>query len=1147
MIQKILVHKKELVIAFLFFLLTSSIIFIWFREGYIYGGGDVGLPTYNPIRIVSMSEYPWWEAVAPGFLIPLAITAIPFEYVLSILQTLGFSNLLLQAVTFFLFFFLMGFGMYIFLLSLFKKNHFLSIIGALFYLFNPYMLIQVWHRFVHTSIFFAALLPYLAFFWRKWVKEGKIRYLLLFLLINLLGSYLFGTLAFIVSLWLFLFILTLLESTIPFVGRKLFLSQISRFIFGFVSWLLTNCWWLVPTLFIASSQYGQQYNQGANLVSFIEISKQAILPFSLQQVDPFNLYQQSDFGSIYSSLLFKVIPWVGVVVVLLGLMQALKRKQIAFFGISTVIIIFLAKGSSAPLGNLFIWGLRHFFFLGVIRNPSEKIGILLPFFYSILFIAGLSLIRDKLSKYLSSGYLNILMILILMPGIIFCWPIFEGKIFGSINSSVTVKVPESYAEVNKFIKNQLIAEGDQQPGCILHLPLAVSEALTYNWDAGYHGTDFNSLFFDSLPSISRSLDLPKFDDPLKGLAFTFMYPYSQNNDAILKALQEYNVKFIVLHKDADFLTDGIINPEEIEKVLDNLSFLRKVNVSGKLSVYELADKYFQSRVILSENPVYISSGENNNVWFFQAGEKKSSISESPDNHINKPINQYLSGETIFSDKSFRYYQAPSSSLLNNTFHNAVTEKLNSVMQQAKDGGNTVAYALIGQLLLGTQSIRDSFISNNLQVSSLSQYANTLDGLSQDQSLFPQLQIYIDNSILRLLFQEQIYTLAQIKSVNNGEEDVINKLTNKITQVAVKNYLFPASFNSQDIKVGTDWQVFNLSIPRSSIYEIYITKPFDESIFDNKLANIPFLIDGQRVILNSTVSGNTFSFGSKEMEEGVHEISYPTIYSKNLLVSENDWRISQGRINGTEVDLETSANTPSFVEVPFSGIEGGGLYHFNMDIKFGSGQSFYLQLVQDSDSLGQDKQPIMQINQYLRKQDIGEGWQNINFDSTLRMTTKNAKLRIYLNSDLSIFGSVSNLAIRNLSVQKILNNNIFVKSEDNLNIQGSDYSITKLVHKDPISYSGEINVIKPSFLILKETYNPGWVLTLKNDSSVEKPNDHLIGDLYGNAWFINKPGKYSFEIKFDSVKYNVFGFLISFISYLLLIFVFLFGIIRKNNG
>lgn len=85
----------------LFLVISSLLITSWFRDGHIYGGGDVGLQTYNPQRILDISQYTWWDSAAPGSPVPQSLVAIPLQFILSLPQSLGFSPVALQAMLFF--------------------------------------------------------------------------------------------------------------------------------------------------------------------------------------------------------------------------------------------------------------------------------------------------------------------------------------------------------------------------------------------------------------------------------------------------------------------------------------------------------------------------------------------------------------------------------------------------------------------------------------------------------------------------------------------------------------------------------------------------------------------------------------------------------------------------------------------------------------------------------------------------------------------------------------------------------------------------------------------------------------------------------------------------------------------------------------
>lgn len=1136
-------------LAFTFFsLLSLFIMIIWFKDGQLYGGGDVGVPTLNPSRFLSMVKYPWWEAVAPGFLNPSSISVVPFEIIWTILQYLGFSNQLLQSFTFFLLFFLMGFGMYLFLLSIFKEKYILALLGALFYLFNPYMLIQIWHRFIHNSMFFVAFLPFMIIFWRKWADTGKVKHLFIFLLINLFGSLIYGNLSSIITLWLLLGGIAILEAAIPFSSKRDFLIRFSRLCIGFTGWILTNCWWVIPTLFIGSGQFSQQLDESGNLASLIEVSKYATLPFSLQMIDPYNLYQQLEFGGIYLTPLFKLLPWLTTTVVFIGLISSLKQKIFSSFGLLTLLFLFLAKGASAPLGNIFIWGFKSSFFWGAIRNPSEKVGIIVPFLYTVLFVLGFVVIEKRLIKYRLKQFSGIcLVFLLILPNLIFSWPIFTGKVFGTTGNPAIVNIPDSYKQIDTYIKNQNLGGAFQDTGKILHLPLSTAGDLAYKWKPKYHGVDPNAVLFNSMPSIARNLNLPKFDDPLKGLSFIFMYPYSLDKNAILKALKYFNVRFIILHKDSDYLTDEIINPAELEKTLDSLSFLVKLNTSGDLILYKIKDQYFEPKIIISENPVYVRSGGGNNIWLFQSVGDKSSISDAPGHPADNEIIGSLPMNTIFADKTFRFYQASSSAELTNTFQAEVINKLNLILQQAKYYHITGVSNAVNKLLSLTQLLKTYTDQGGIKTKDgLNDLKNEILEIFQDQQAFPFLQNYLENSTLQVIFQEQLLLLDKLKSTLNGNaSDLIKELSNRIIQTLIQDNIFPINYFTQESDSGVDMQVFNLSVPSSSNYKIYFTKASDPSIFDKSLSQLQFLIDGKKQVLESRDEGNTLSFGIQNFKKGIHEISYPTLFSTNLLVDRKEWRLSRGELGNSETLLETIGNEQSVLEVPIKEIErrGEGIYYLNMEVMLQNGQGFYIQLLQDSDPIDQSGRPVMQFNTGVSNEEIGEGWKNLNFNINLRMTTKNANLRFILIPKNTLVMK-SSLSIKNLSFQRILNDAIFLEDSNNAAMTEVKNQVTKLTHPNPIIYSGEINITKPSFLLLKETYNEGWELKINNEK-VQSSN-HFIGDLYGNAWFIDKPGRYSFEVKFGQIKYNIIGFWVSTIFFSGIIIAVIFGNIRKKK-
>ncbi len=195
----------------LFLLLSLSLVLSWFKFGHLYGGADAGLSFYNPQRIYEIARFIWWEASAPGFPVPQGLTSVPTEFVLSFVQLLGFSNLHIEILVFFIILLFMGIGMYRLALLLGLSKGY-STLSGMFYMLNPYSMIMIWHRFIPTRFFLYAALPFLIVFWISWIRKKQVLSLVLFLLTNLLAVYLYGTIAFILTIWVLLFLITLAES-----------------------------------------------------------------------------------------------------------------------------------------------------------------------------------------------------------------------------------------------------------------------------------------------------------------------------------------------------------------------------------------------------------------------------------------------------------------------------------------------------------------------------------------------------------------------------------------------------------------------------------------------------------------------------------------------------------------------------------------------------------------------------------------------------------------------------------------------------------------------------------------------------------------------------------------------------------------------
>jgi len=1121
--------NKTYLVALFFLLISSILILVWFRDGFFYGGGDTGLPTYNPKRILDITKYIWWEAQAPGFLIPHAITSITLYLFLSLLQLIGIGTVSMQAILFLILLFLMGFGMYLLILSIQGQDKKIyAIIGGLFYMFNPFMMVQIWHRFNNTSFFFVASLPFLIIFWRNWIKKGDYLQLLFFLFAGFLSSYMFGTLAYVIPFWLILNLLSVSEILFPWENKKHLWKIIKRSIFGFGMWVIFNSWWLIPVAAIGSGVTSQQHNIGESLATLNAISKQAILPYTVQMINSFYIFAQAELGEIYKSFFFRLIPWIWVMVIFYGIIRALLRKYLAAYVIIYVIIIMLSKGSSSPFGQFFIFLFNNFFVLGLLRNPFEKVGILLPLVSSILFTIGVEDFVKRFHKYLGNfSTASILIVLFIIMGVYY-WPMYTGTVFGTIGHPNYNDIPQSYKDADNWL-NKKADQNSQADGKILHLPLTRSDIVTYNWNYGYHGNEPSALLFSALPSISHGLNLHRIDDSLTALSEIFNHPYYLQEEKILKLLQAFNVKFIVLHKDIVWKGSDIYDPNEIEHVLDSQPFLERRMQYGDLIIYEIYTEYFQPKVILTNaiNLVYPDEATMR-IWPYLIGNISNHTITPINNNANKIIQQN-SELIVFPNLSFTYLEASESGMafvINNLaliYYSLLGTEILVNKEDEQDVERQIT-----QIIAANEDLINSYIlmkSNNpIQLDALmTRYAQTIDKLLGQDLRKPKLSFYVSPNIITDIYKLHLLILEQMThNLDQSQKEIIEPIVSKIRQDLKSNKLLPVYplVNKENLTV-MERQINQFNIFKKEEYELLMVNPKSRNLYPNKLSSLDFQVDDKAITLKAMNKGDLISFGDIILNEGLHEISF------NHLISENQFpKFDQLTKNGdvkiidqNTLQLSSDGVSPSFVESPLSQIEGDESYQISFEAFIQSGAGFYIQVIQDTDS-EQNGRPNPTVRTAIYQNPQNNNWQSYRIQlPPLKMTTREAKFRLIVDplGTTSFNPPTGNqpsvVMIRNIQVGRILNNSIYLYSKPQTPIATTAAKILQLNKESPVLYRGKVKIDQPTFMIFSEAFHPEWELELTRDNETYKINEHYLGNLYGNAWWIDKTGEYNFTIEF----------------------------------
>lgn len=1149
--------KKNLLAAIFFLILSFIIIFSWFRSGLIFGGGDVGLQTYNPIRVIERAVFVWWDSLAPGTTIPQGLTAVPFQSLLALLQLVGFSPLLIQATFFFVILFSMGFGMYFLLRHSFGMGFRLAILGGVFYMLNPYMMIQIWHRFVHSSFFLVAAMPFLILFWSDWIKNKKIGSLLLFLLVNLIASYLFGTIAYIVTVWLILFLVALAESIFPWEGIRRSSQLFLRFFIGLLLWVLTNIWWLVPVATITPALVSQQHDPSESLVTLINISRQAVLPYSLQMVNPFYLFLEGDFGKFYQNPLVRFLPWILVGFILAGLIKGLKDKIFVKWAVIFLVVLSLAKGSSPPFGYSFILGFEHFFPLGVLRNPFEKMGILLPFVGTILFIFGIKSILEYVEKKIGRIYQFAFLALILLVIFVFHWPMFTPEIFGKIGKPAFVKVPTSYSQANEWIKKD--SSNKEKLGKILHLPLTRGESINYKWEYGYGGIEPSDLFFTALPSISRGFNLKRVDDFLAAFYISF---HTNNPEIILRLLRDLNVHYLVLHKDVIWRGGDFFDPANTEKILDNLHFLNRAQSFGDLIIYKVKDEYRDNPVIVAANYQIIYPSDKSLTWPYLIGGSEGII--TPLDNNDSEISANAIRQIIFPNASFTF---PSKLYVVYALNKLVTDEpsinqvltpLTKIAPALAQNGEFQAEKLNDLLIESTKKVigmfRSQYLGQPVTKSTIDEYEKIISDILSKQIRDSRLRLYLNEMDLGVFFQIHLNILEALAEKSDPQNKVrLTQLAETMRKWMIENNLSSVNPLAASEAVVVDerglpdrQKAFRFKIPTTEKYEILIAVTSGKEFFKDGREKFKISINGQAQEFTGKDLGNMISLGTHEFPAGDLELTTDVHISSDLTQT-FDQLTKFGTI--TQVDNAIKVEPLGqygYIESFMPDTTGGDIVRVSFEILAQNTNGFYFQLAQDSDNEDKSGRKMNQIDEFITL--TPNNWQSLFYTlPPLKPATQQASIRLVVASGGRL--PPPHILMRNLTVEKVLNADIVLRSTDGQqeelvsddHIAGQVISLNKI---NPTLYKGIVEIKNPSFLFFSETYHPSWKLKLTDGKNTYYPQKHVMANLYGNGWYIKDIGSYSFTLEFEPQRMVYYGAMIAVFTYLGLLVLILRGRFRK---
>lgn len=578
---------------FLIFLIGFLLIlpFSWFGSNEVLLGGE----AYTAIDyrlLVSRNLFFWNGSYGLG--LP-NISIIPqlyhfFLFIISPVISVSFSHKLILGLILSLSFF----SSFIFLRYIYGKNNdWATVLGALFYVFNPFLVSMF--GWVPTYGFLFIFTPLILLQTMK-IFEGKgssLNYSLLFIFGFCYGGVGMNLALYSFAYW-FIFFLALRQY---FILRNFF-AVTRRFLVAIFIMLLSNLYWILPFSQVYKNIYG-----GASVYSF------NFSDISLYRLPIFNSFTLNEYYwftrktlegdyfypfSVWYEQPSQLVVLFLLVFVFMAVVITKKKLQIPYFLFFTILLIsglFLTKGTADPLGEIYRYLLKFVKFFGIYRSSDIKF----PFFVivSFAYLIPYALISFKNVHFFKKKIAYIYMLIFI--GIIFLGaPFITGGVLperqATINS-LKVTVPQYWEDAMKHIEND-------KSGRVALFPRNYSPLDNYKW--GYKGVFLPYHFVDN-PVIGYTIGYGSSVEESRFKITNILYSLYEKNqmNAMMRFSSLLNIKYFLMREDFDLKQnaydvgqtyDGVYNSETVsERFTGNLVFDSKI---GNLTFYTLPKEFF---------------------------------------------------------------------------------------------------------------------------------------------------------------------------------------------------------------------------------------------------------------------------------------------------------------------------------------------------------------------------------------------------------------------------------------------------------------------------------------------------------------------------------------------------------------------------
>lgn len=1150
---------------FIFIIIILTLVAIWFKGGNPLGGGEIGAPYYNISRMFDISSHAWSD-IGLGMSSGFEVMAVPIYWVFTQMQIFGIPGFLIQATFFLINLTLCLFSVYALTKELFpgrKRIAYFS--AAIFYLINPYALVNIWNRFLQNPMLFYSFLPLGIWLFIRGLNKKNYTYAVLNMVLTVFFSLAFAGPSQILIFWSLLFLTGVYYFV--FIERNRFV--INYFLLSSVLWLIFNFFWISQDLYYRFSQTytvvsSLFFTNVENLQTFVAQSK------VLGQLSNLFLFQHGPFFNqsvdlpykwplIYVNPFVKTLEWFVILLILLLSIKRRKNTWTIFLLMIFVLGIFSSKGNSPPFGELFDFLFRKISFLEFFRNPFEKLGLLLPLsFAPLLGLAYEDLrmfVKGKLRLVVDFGILFYLVILL-------GFPFWTGLIFTSGNPpandlkiNIQVEVPDYYQEANNYLlKNGGLFR-------FITFPLG-GEGIFYKWPKGYVGVEQSALLF-STPNISFNTGIPYYSELVGGLEQLFIKRVD-----FYKVARLFNSQYLLFRPDFDFKLSYMRDPETINgifalRINDPDSKLTFVSNFGSLKLYKYLEEAFLPKIYAAEGLIINNlSGQIGDIFFGKDNKNYTILTIDSKNQPSFVKQSYADVEHNYKffeiDSAFPSYsnEAYIFAYVNNLPSSKVyplillKEKLQGVQKISLEDKANWGLSLLGKRLVEAKNSVDQgdyagarkALDGYMEM--LPSFESKLDALNLTVKQ-PDENVWHEQELFKA-FSSHLYLLEEIRDTSLNEDNFVSNFIINTKLSLSKENIIPVydAISAQNFLVQHRI-IYQIDVTNEGDYEILIpqTKLFPNSFDFPNGVNIQ--VDNTIISRQLSIKDQYISLGRVHLKSGMHDIGINQIPDQNL-------------VSETKFDIVASDKDIK-VTIPIEGFDTYQHYRISFDywVRYGAPLNYFMS--QNSDQVPTKSRPqsgkdLTNDNYIFDFRTFYDSFQpQPSADAAaISFTIKpwNNCLQVYKGNPKkcddsvtkAIYGKPTEVLVKNIKVFPDMPRDIVLLKQDGvIKNTPSSISFNKI---NSTKYVAHIQGAKDAFLLIfSELFDSNWKAHIVDNGvkvneipfaqqwrkNVVSENNHFLVNGYANAWWIDKVGDFGVVLEYEPQRLLNIGYAISAIS------------------